>query len=130
MGGWVGQLGWVGGLPGPEAAPQGPPAPPPPVAKQRSGSEALDLPSTTLANPLQVHVVHRTGFDEEVVQVVQQTCVPFRGTVAVPLEYTLELSETALDTLQSRTGHLFVFGLRTAQELQVRALQSAHKKDL
>ena len=30
MGGWVGQLGWVGGLPGPEAAPQGPPAPPPP----------------------------------------------------------------------------------------------------
>ena len=34
VGGWVGQLGWVGGLPGPEAAPEGPP---PPVSKQRSG---------------------------------------------------------------------------------------------
>ena len=40
-GGWGGQLGWVGGLPGPEAAPEGPPAPPPPpVGKQRSAPVA------------------------------------------------------------------------------------------
>ena len=36
MGGWVGQLGWVGGLASPEAAPKCPPPLPPPVDKQTS----------------------------------------------------------------------------------------------
>ena len=52
MGGWVGQLGWVGGLPGPEAAPQGPPAPPPPLL-----SKGLDGPQGHLGRLLSDHLV-------------------------------------------------------------------------
>ena len=52
MGGWVGQLGWVGGLSGPEAAPQGPPAPPPPLL-----SKGLPPPQSCHQHHYSLHTV-------------------------------------------------------------------------
>ena len=70
MGGWVGQLGWVGGLAGPEAAPEGPPAPPPPPLLSKGlggGGEPLlgDSPSRVQSGERAGDFVHRPNLLHE-----------------------------------------------------------------
>ena len=82
---------------------------------------------------LAVHVLHRRGLDEGVVEVVRATCAHFVGdwaTAVTASAYAPGLAPAALAGAGVGAGPVFVFGLRTAAEMEALVDWAATRSDV